>query len=87
MMMHQYSINTEELEKHIAERKLEERRKTRERVFLSSIVLGCMVALYIVFTYNGAGSYKEFQKEVNRQPRFEAPTPKNTSINVAPTIQ
>lgn len=82
-MAHKKSINTEELEKHIAEKMLEEKRKSRERIFLTTLVLGCMVALYIVFSAMGAGSSKELQKEV-KQPRFESPSAKKTTYNKAP---
>ncbi|MFZ4545006.1 MAG: hypothetical protein ACOYOA_13210 [Saprospiraceae bacterium] len=81
-MSHKKSINTEELEKHIAEKMLEEKRKSRERIFLTALVLGCMVALYIVFTAMGADSSKELQKEV-KKPRFESPSAKKTSSNKA----
>jgi hypothetical protein len=87
-MMQQYTINTEELEKHIAEKKLEETRKTRERIFLTSLVLCCMVALYVVFHSMNQGNGSEFRQEVKfRQPRFESQGVGNTPINKAPTFE
>lgn len=59
-------INTKELEKHIANKRLEEQRKNKERVFLTSLVLACMVALYVVFSALNADNDKALQREVEK---------------------
>ena len=84
--MHQNTFNIEEIERQLAEKKEDERRKTKERIFLSTLVICCMAALYVVFLSMGAGSHNEFIKEVNKPQNMEMPLPKEISLHVVDSI-
>ena len=85
-MIHQNTVNIEEIERQLAEKKQEEKRKLRERVFLTTLAVCCVAAMYVMYLSMGTVAHNDFIKEVNKPQNLEMPLPKEISIHVADTI-
>jgi hypothetical protein len=75
-------INTRELEKQIAEKKSEEKRKSRDHLFQIVIVVISMFGIYAIFqALRGDSSQNTNTKDVNNTEQTEPSTKKAHKTN------